>query len=345
MRTYLRNRLAVLALAATLAAGCGPAGPAAKTTPSSGFESIFNREKITIAVTDSGLGGLSIMAEAAARLQAARSFRSVDLVFWNALFSNDSGYNDLASRAEKIRIFDSALRSLAATLKPDLILVGCNTLSVLLGDTPFARETRIPIAGIVDAGVVQLNEALAASPRAVAFLFGTKTTIAEGEHRRKLVAAGIADSRLIPQPCPSLVGRIEADWRGKEAEDLIAKYVGEAADRLSDPSVPVFAALFCTHFGYADELWRKAFAARGLNLAGLINPNSRWIEPLDPPDKKNRFGRTDLRTRVVSMVEIPESVRTTLAAWLVRISPETAAALKSYDLVPGLFEWRSLVNK
>jgi glutamate racemase len=318
--------------------------PAGAIRVETDWTALFSRDKVTIAVTDSGLGGLSVMAEAASRLQAARSFRTVDLVFWNALFSNDSGYNSLPTREERIRVFDSSLRSLAAAVKPDLILVACNTLSVLLDDVPFARETKIPIAGIIDEGVAQLAEALTGNPQAVGLLFGTKTTIAEGAHLRKLVAGGIAASRLIPEPCPNLVGRIEDDWRGKETETLISSFVGEATDRLADRSAPIYAALFCTHFGYAAELWKRAFAARGLNLAGLVNPNSRWIDPLDPPERRNRFRRTRLRTRVVSMVDISPGVRTSLGEWLGRISPETAAALKTYDLVPDLFEWKSLLR-
>ncbi|MBN1940118.1 MAG: aspartate/glutamate racemase family protein [Candidatus Aminicenantes bacterium] len=308
------------------------------------WPNLFTRDKVTIAVTDSGLGGLSVMAEAAARLRAARSFRSVDLVFWNSLFSNDSGYNSLETRRQRILVFDSSLRRLAAEVKPDLILVACNTLSVLLDDVPFVRETNIPIAGIIEAGAAQMAEALKAEPRAVGLLFGTKTTIAEGVHLQKLIASGIDASRLTPQPCPNLVGRIEEDWRGKETERLISSFVAEAAERLADPTAPVYAALFCTHFGYAAELWERAFASRGLRLAGLVNPNSRWIDFLDPPERKNRFRRSRLRTRVISMVEIPAGVRTSLGEWLEKISPETAAALRKYRLAPGLFEWASLLK-
>ncbi len=305
---------------------------------------LFSRDRVTIAITDSGLGGLSVMAEAAARLQAARSFRRIDLVFWNALFSNDSGYNSLPSREDQIRIFDRSLRALAARVKPDIILVACNTLSVLLDDVPFVRETKIPVAGIIDSGVALLAEALNRDPGATALIFGTKTTIAEGAHVRKLLAAGLDGRRWIPEACPNLVGRIEADWRGKETEDLIFSYVGEAAAKLADRRVPLYAALFCTHFGYAAELWERAFAGQGLTLAGLVNPNSRMIDPLDPPDKRNRARRTRLRARVISMVEIPESVRSSLGEWLAPVSPSTAAALKSYQLVPRLFEWKSLLG-
>ena len=336
-RTKIRFGAVVLALAEVIASGCRP--EVRDRRFETGFQNLFAREAVTIAVTDSGLGGLSIMAEAAARLAAARSFRRVDLVFWNALFSNDSGYNNLPTRKEKIRIFDSSLRGLARTVKPDLILVGCNTLSVLLNDTPFARETDIPVLGIVETGADMLAEALAAHPGSVGLLLGTPTTISSGEHRRRIVAAGIAEDRLISQPCPNLVGLIETDWKGEDTARKIDALIGEAAARLVDSRSPVYAALFCTHFGYATALWEQAFARRGLALAGILNPNSRWIGRLDPPGAKGRFPQTEIRTRVISMVEIPEGVRAALGEWLERLSPETAAALRNYDRRPGLFEW------
>lgn len=331
-------RAAAWILAAVALAACRPAF---QTRPATVWNALFARDTAVIAVTDSGLGGLSIAAEAAARLTAARSFRRVDLVFWNALFSNDSGYNSLPTREAKIRIFDSALRALARAVKPDLILVGCNTLSVLLEDTPFVRETDVPVLGIVETGAEMLAEALAAHPGASGVLFGTPTTIASGEHLRRLVAAGIAAARLIPQPCPNLVGLIEADWRGADTAARIDACIGEAAARLADSRPPVYAGLFCTHFGYSTALWEQAFAARGLNLAGIIDPNSRWLDGLDPPAMKDRFPRTDIRLRVISMVEIPENTRTSLGEWLERVWPEAAAALRRYEHRPGLFEWES----
>jgi len=306
------------------------------------LEKLFSRDTITIAVTDSGLGGLSIMAEAAARLKTARSFKQVDLVFFNALFSNDSGYNSLPTREAKIKVFDGALRSLAAEIKPDLILVGCNTLSVLIADVPFVKTSKIPIIGIIDSGVAHLIDALSRNPDAAGILFGTETTIAEGEHRRKLLANGIAASRLASQPCPELASYIETDWRGDDTGLLISSYVDEAVAKLSDPHAPVYAALVCTHFGYSTELWERAFAERGMKLAGILNPNTKLIDVLDQPGIKGRFSQTQIRARVISMVEIAEAKRASLGARLEPISPETARALNAYALKLDLFEWKPL---
>lgn len=190
-RSSLRAAGGWLALGAILLAACGRSSRRVEA------------ETITIAVTDSGLGGLAVMAEAAARLKAAGLYRRVDLVFFNALFTDQGGYNSLPTREEKIRVFDAALQGLEKTVRPDLILVACNTLSVLLPDTPFARETKIPVRGIVEPGVGMFKRAMEKTPEATLLLFGTETTIAEDSHRKALLAVGIPAGRIVVQACPS----------------------------------------------------------------------------------------------------------------------------------------------
>jgi hypothetical protein len=111
------------------------------------FLDFFRKDKVTIAVTDSGLGGLSILADAVERSKIWKSFQKVDFVYFNALFSNQGGYNTLKSRQEKTAVFDSALSSLEERYDPDIILIGCNTLSAIYNDTIFARRTRTPVKG------------------------------------------------------------------------------------------------------------------------------------------------------------------------------------------------------
>jgi glutamate racemase len=297
---------------------------------------------VTIAVTDSGLGGLSIMAEAAARLKDAKIFEKADLVFFNALFSNESGYNSLKTRAEKILVFDSALDSLEKKYRPDLILIGCNTLSILYPETSFSKRIKIPVVGIVDAGVAMSLKALRANPAASLILFGTETTIGEGEHKRRLMEAGIPEKRIIAQACPELAGYIENGYQSDETGLLIESAVDEAMAKLADPKVPVYAGLVCTHYGYSMPLWTKAFEERGQKLQGILNPNSQMLDFLFAPGDKNRVRTTELSAWVVSMVEIAENKRKSLAGWLNKVSPEVAAALANYELKADLFQWKAL---
>jgi len=305
----------------------------------------FAKRQVTIGVTDSGLGGLSIMAEAAARLKEAKIFEKADFVFFNALFSNESGYNSLKTRAEKIAVFNSALESLEKNYRPDLILIACNTLSVLTRETSFSKKAKIPVVGIVDAGVGMFLGALKMNPAASLILFGTETTIGEEEHKRKLMEAGIPEKRIVAQACPELAGYIENGYESDETALLIESYVEKALAELADPRAPVYAGLVCTHYGYSLSLWNKAFEERGQKLQGILNPNSRMLDFLFESGDKNRARTTEISARVVSMVEIAENKRQSLGGWLGKVSSEVAAALANYELKADLFSWREYIKK
>jgi glutamate racemase len=316
----------------------------APSPPAAELSAFFAKKDVTIAVTDSGFGGLSIMAEAAARMKTAGLFRSVKLIFSNALFAADSGYNSLRSRDKKIAVFSSALSGLESRFHPDLILVGCNTLSVIYPDTPFARTTRVPVLDIVGPGVDLIARGLAGDPRATALIFGTETTIGEGEHARRLAALGFGPGRVATEPCPELANYIENGPGSDETGLLIESYVDEALARVPDRKAPLFVSLNCTHYGYALPLWDKAFRARGIGSFVVLNPNGRMLDPLFPPKAEKRFASTSVQASVVSMVGIEKNKIVALGAWLREVSPEVATALGRYKLIPDLFEWKSLVR-
>jgi len=333
--------IGVLAIAG-LALG---AGQAAKRSQSVDLGPFFAKPDVTIAVTDSGLGGLSIMAEAAARLKEARVFKSVNLVFFNALFSNDSGYNSLRTRQEKIAVFNSALEALAGKYRPDLILVGCNTLSVLTGETRFFRATKIPILDIVGPGVDMITDGLKKSPKSAVIILGTETTIAEGEHKKRLFERGFPEASIVTQACPELAGYIEKDPKSEDTALLIESYVDEALAKIKDQNAPILVSLNCTHFGYSMDLWKKAFENRGIKSFVIINPNSKMTDVLVPPASAKRYAATAVSAKVVSMVEISRQKIEALGDWLRKISPETAAGLARYELKPDLFEWKNHISR
>jgi glutamate racemase len=335
-KTALSALLALLSLLA--------AAPALLPAAPPDLSAFFAKKDVTIAVTDSGFGGLSIMAEAAARMKTAGLFRSVKLVFFNALFDADSGYNSLFDRNKKIAVFNRALEALESRVHPDVILVGCNTLSVLTAETPFAKQTKTPVLDIVEAGVDLIARGLAGDPRTVALIFGTETTIGEGEHARRLAALGFAPRRIVAQACPELASFIESGPGSDEVALLIESFVDDALARVPDKTVPILASLNCTHYGYALPLWNKTFQARGLRSFVILNPNGRMLEPLFPAKAAKRFASTSVLASVVSMVPIDKTKIAALGGWLRNVSPEVAGALAHYELVPDLFAWKDLVK-
>jgi glutamate racemase len=309
------------------------------------LEAFFQKQRVTVAVTDSGLGGLSVVAEAVRKMKEARIFERADFVFFNALFSNEGGYNSLKARPEKILVFDSALEGLYGNSHPDIILIGCNTLSVLYKDTRFSKQTEIPVVGIVDSGVALIAQSLQDHPEASVIIFGTPTTISEGTYPSELEKQGFAAERIQARSCPELESYIENDARGDETGMLISGCVSEAVEKLSSPPPPLLVSLNCTHYGYSLPFWEKAFEEAGIKPLAVLNPNFRMTDALFEQKFVGRYQKTEVTARVVSMVEISRQKIDSLAPWLERISPETAEALRRYELRPTLFEWKGHIAR
>lgn len=328
-----------LILAATGASACSPAPD---TDP---WAALRAKDAITIAITDSGLGGLSVVADAERKLREHGGFDEVELVFCNALFAPGVGYNALTDRDEKVRVFSRALQGLQDRFAPDIILIACNTLSVIYDDTEFAATTATPVVGIVEGGVDLIAERLLARDDAHAILFATRTTVEEDSHRKALAERGVARERVIAQACPELASYIEQGFDGAETAFLIDAYVADALAALPDGQGPLYASLNCTHYGYALAAWRDAFAARGLELAGVLNPNTSMIDFLLPAPPRDRDAPAAVTVRIASMVEIAADRRASLGRYLREISPATADALDAYELLPDLFVWRDALEE
>lgn len=311
------------------------------TTPE-WLPALLKKESVTIVITDSGLGGLSVVADAAEKLGKHRAFKNVNLVFVNALFSDQFGYNGLQTRAEKLMVFSSALQSMQDRYAPDIILVACNTLSVLIADTEFAKLSSVPVAGIVEEGVEQIAEQLSSSSSAKNIIFATKTTVDEGTHKNLLLEQGFTDTQILTQSCPQLTLHIEQGYDSEYTEMLIDAYVDEALSSLGDTEGPLSVSFNCTHFGYAMESWKLAFASRGVEVNEYLDPNRRMVDFMLPESISQRYPQSQIAVKVVSMIEIPQDRQDSIGRWLHAVSPLTEAALYDYELKPDLFEWRDL---
>lgn len=301
------------------------------------IDSLYEKDSITIVILDSGLGGLSVLADMERYFQNSLMFSHVDLIFANALFDADAGYNSLQSRTEKIEIFSQALSGINKEFKPDIILIACNTLSVIYRETFFAKNTSVPIVGIVDIGVEQMKNGLAAKPNSKVFIFGTETTIEEDSYRSNLVKLGIPDSRIGSQPCPQLQMYIENNPVGDDTEMLIMSYVDEALESGTDTFDTLLVSLNCTHFGYSKELWFDAFSFSTDKPIILINPNVQMAELFKNERFEHRFQHTSIAVRVASKVKLKEKSIIAIAEILKLSSQKTAQGLKNYEFIPELF--------
>ena len=287
-----------------------------------------------IVITDSGVGGLSVVAYAERFVRLHGYTEPVRLTFANAAPENDYGYNSMPSREVKIETFDRFLRNVTQRFAPDMIYVACNTLSVLLPDTPYFVKATLPVKGIVETGAALMLAELERDPRSAAIIFGTQTTIDAGTYPRILMQRGVDASRIVSQACPGLADTISEDREGSRTEAEIRRWVQTALEKLGSRDMPVVACLACTHYGYRKDLFASAFAAAGVE-AKVVNPNERAVEDLFGVRPAGLTQEVDVD--FVTRYAIPDVTVAALTYFLEGISPRTVAAMRDFEHVPDLF--------
>lgn len=300
------------------------------------------RRPLRIVITDSGLGGLSICAELEKELRSAAGGRPVELIYVNAWPDPNWGYNDLPDFAARARVLDKALAVMAG-YRPDLILIACNTLSVLYDLTEFGREPAVPVRGIIDEGVDLFEEALTRDPEAGLVLFGTRTTIESGEHIRKLAGRGIAPGRMAGAACHRLAAVIDDDPDSPNVAEMIGKCVPGALPPPGGGGT-LFAGLVCTHYAYVRDAFDSALARRTGRKVEILDPNLRLVRSVisaiaagKPPGEGAGASGGGIAVEVISKIELGEAKRRAIGRKIEPVSARTARALLAYTWTPGLF--------
>jgi glutamate racemase len=191
----------------------------------------LHHDRRPIGVFDSGVGGLTVLAELRRRLPAE-----------STIYLGDNARAPYGPRsADEVRAF--TLESVAWLLAQDvkLLLLACNTATAQA--LPMVREVAaVPVLGVVRPGAV----AAAASTRAGHVgVIATAGTVASGAYP---VAIGEADPALLISQlaCPQLVPMVEAgELDGPVAETTVRGYLTDlfAMDREIDTLL-----LGCTHY-------------------------------------------------------------------------------------------------
>ena len=297
------------------------------------------RKALKVLVTDSGLGGLSVCGDLESKALAYKTFQSIEIIFCNALPEANYGYNNLATPRQKARVFSDALNGMVKRYDPDIVLIACNTLSVVYPDTAVSHTLKVPVIGIVDLGVDMIVEQLQQQPASSAVVFGTETTISAGAHRKGCIARGIDSARIVTQPCAELAAEIQTNPRGEPAKNLIDLYVDEAVSHLPKDSNRIIAAMCCTHYGYCADMFSQAFAAAGKKVE-VVNPNEKMADLLFAPGKEHRFAASSVSVKVVSRALLSPDETRAISALLEKNAPKTAAALRQYECKGDLFPFR-----
>ncbi len=302
------------------------------------LDKLYQKDEVVILITDSGLGGLSVMADVAGKLEKKHPFKKVHLVFANALADTNYLYNQMSTTEEKVNVFSSALTGMAGHFQPDLILIACNTLSVIYPLTEFARGTDIPVIDIVEFGAGMMADYLTANPHDAVVIMGTPTTIEQDSHRQRLLKAGIAPGRIITQPCDMLESEIQSDPEGDITHTMIDMYVSEAVGNLPvEFEGGLGIGLCCTHYGYSGGYFEKSFESLSGRESHVLNPNTVMSQSLFRPEYTRRHETTEVTAEVVSRVPLADDAISSISRMLETDSPLVAEALRHYELKPDLF--------
>ncbi len=302
----------------------------------------FAKKEVTILVTDSGLGGISVAADVVERMKDTGLFEKVNVIFFNAQPHIKSGYNMQKTNRRKIHIFENALESAEKKFNPDMILLACNTLSVLYPFTEYSKQARIPVIGVVEAGVKLIRDRMENDNGAQVILFATKTTVNQGTHKKMLIATGIPGENIITQACPGLASTIERGSHSQETIDLVSAYVDSVLGKIDPATAPLYVSFNCTHYGYVADIFADVFQKRSIAVRDYLDPNPRMADFLFQKQYFRRYKQTDLTVEMISQPELPPERIASIAALIEKQSPLTAEALRNYAFEPNLFEWKSI---
>ena len=205
-----------------------------------------------ILLFDSGVGGLSVLAELRRALPDAPVIYAAD----NAgLPYGDKSEAEIAARVAGL------LGRMAERYRPRLACIACNTASTIaLG---MVREVlSIPIVGTVPA----IKPAAALTRTGTIGLLGTAATIRQ-VYVDRLQAEFAADKRLLRAAAPGLVGAAEAKLRGEPVDPRACAEAAAALRGQPGGDAIDTVVLACTHFPLLAE-----------ELAAAFGPGIRFVD-------------------------------------------------------------------
>ncbi len=186
------------------------------------------KHSLPIGVFDSGIGGLTVLAELMAHLPE-ESF----------IYLGDTARLPYGTKSPEtvVRYAWGAARFLMARgIK--LLVVACNTASAAA--LPALRQAlSVPVLGVVEPAA----EAAAQRAQRVVGVIGTESTVASGVYQRFLGALR-PDLQLVTQPCPLFVPLAEEGWFDHPITHQVAEvYLAPLREAGVDTVV-----LGCTHY-------------------------------------------------------------------------------------------------
>lgn len=195
-------------------------------------------------IFDSGVGGLSVLREIRASLPES----AITYVADNGGFP----YGDLDDGTMVARIA-AILDTLLPRLRPDAVVVACNTASTIALPTVRGLFPDVPFVGCVPA----IKPAASISRTRAIGLLATPATVRR-PYTLDLIARFAADCRVVSVGAVHLAALAEARLRGHEPDPaLVAREAAPLFTPSDGPPVDT-VVLGCTHYPFLLDLLRAA---------------------------------------------------------------------------------------
>ena len=213
---------------------------------------------LPIGVFDSGLGGLTALDE------LHRLMPNEDIIYFG-----DSARIPYGTKSPSV-IKKFALQDARFLVSKGVkaLLVACGTLSSNCLDD-IARETGLPVVGVIDAAAKNASD-IAKNGKGVVAVLGTSATIKSGAYERALKANGVAN--IINRACPMFVPLVE-NWHPDKddtaTDAIISEYLSDISERNPDSAI-----LGCTHYPLLADAIQKHLPETTLISSGASAANA-----------------------------------------------------------------------
>lgn len=190
------------------------------------------RNEAPIAVFDSGLGGLTVVARIMERLPRE-----------DVIYVGDTARVPYGTRsAQTVLNYAHACASVLREQRAKFLIVACNTVSAVALD-PLRRELLYPVIGAIEPGVTAALAASEAGSGARIGVLATPATMRSGAYPKAFLAIN-PHAQIHVQPAPLLVPLVDEGWLSGEVPRLaVREYLKPLVERGIDALL-----LGCTHY-------------------------------------------------------------------------------------------------
>jgi len=319
-----------------------------------------NNPDKTIVITDSGFGGLSVLAQIYENLKNDKIYFPLNLFFIEALPKNCKGYpwqgySLMPDKETKVKVFDNFLSGAERNFNPTLLAVACNTLSAIIRDTGFYRNNSDKILNIIDIGLERFKQ-IQIEKDAYLIILATETTISGDIHRQWLIKNRIFKNEkiipLFPNPKANYPLLIETEPYSQKTykitEDMLLKGLEKvgSSQRL-EPTPVIYLYLGCTHFGFIQNTYYDILNKAGFKKIIFINPNDDMAEKVTDFIKKlnhendMKNSTYPINIKIYSQFTLTSEQISSGSRLIGNISPAIADALKNYTVKDDITDpWR-----